>query len=386
MEAVGGLRISVCQTAQDIRFFERVPEILHGNQKAFVPSFPGAVMKYFSPKSAFRKRHGEIQGFLAFKGGRVVGRIAAILNRSHNEYWGDRAGFFGFFDCEDSQLVARELIKAAENFLVNRGMDEMRGPYNPTINDECGLLVEGFDELPYVGLTWNPPFYRRLVEGAGLQPLVRSFGFRLALGELAPPPRLRPIAQRVARRANVRLRPVDLANLSMELEVIREVYNETLRGNVGFVPIEREDLEEAARELAPILQRELVMVAERNGERAAVALSLPNINEHLVRMKQTPRWMRPAHFLWLSKRRRIRSGRQVVYGVSSRHRDTGIHGWLAYEHFVQAKRLLDQAELGWIQENNREILAAAELVGGKKNREWLIYHKAISSESAAGSV
>lgn len=383
MRSADSITIQKCRAPRDFIDFEKVAEEVHRDQRVFVPPFPGSVAKFFSPRSAFRRRHGEIHGFIARRGGRMVGRIAAVINRTHNEYYGDRTGFFGFFESIDDAEVAGALFGEAGRFLSGCGMDRMRGPYNPTINDECGLLVEGFEYPTLIGLIWNPPYYQRLVEGLGLEPWVSNYGFLLPLSKLEPPARLKPIAERVAKRSKVRLRLIDLSNLPVELEIIREVYDATLRGNKGFIPITAEDLAEGAEELKAFAVRELITIAEQDGQRAAVAISLPNINEHLARIRSTPRWLRPLHFLWLLKTKTLRTGRQVVYGVSPRFRDKGLHGWLTYEHFVHAKSVLDFAELGWIEENNKEILLVAGIIGGQKYRKWTIYEKPLIESSCA---
>ena len=157
--------ISACRTSAQRKMFERVAETLHGTDPAFVPPFPGSVAKYLSPKSAFHIRHGEITGFVAIRAGRPVGRIAAIINRSHNERYSDKTGFFGFFECENDPATGDALFREAGEVLRAAGMDHVRGPYNPSINDECGLLADRFDLPPVIGLTWNPEYYLSLVAG-----------------------------------------------------------------------------------------------------------------------------------------------------------------------------------------------------------------------------
>ncbi len=132
----------------------------------------------------FNRLYGEIYPFLAWRDGKPVGRIAAIINRAHNERYGDKTGFFGFFDCEDNIELARALFDAAGEVLRSRGMESIRGPYNPSINDECGLLVEGFEHPPCLGLCWNPEYHKTLIEQLGFRPVCRSFGFLLPLHRL----------------------------------------------------------------------------------------------------------------------------------------------------------------------------------------------------------
>ena len=344
---------------------------------AFIPPFPGSIVKYLSPKSPFNRLYGEIYPFLAWRDGKPVGRIAAIVNREHNERYGDRTGFFGFFDCEDNIGLARMLFDAAAEVLRSRGLESIRGPYNPSINDECGLLVQGFEHPPCMGLVWNPAYHQALVEEMGFQPVSRSFGFLLPLHRLEAPERLRRIVERIAKRSSIKLRPMDMSRLEEELKIVREVYNATLERNWGFLPITMDDLLGAADDMKAFADPEMMLIAEMQGENAGVALSLPNFNEILARIKKTPHWLRLPHILWLMKTRRINWARQVVLGISPRFRDRGLHAWLLYEQFVSGKQRYANATLGWIEETNTEILENSYMVGGIQQQEWRIYEKSL---------
>jgi hypothetical protein len=370
--------ISYCKTQREKRLFERLPEMLHGRDPAFVPPFPGSVAKHLSPKSPFNRIYGEIYPFLAWRNGTPVGRIAAIVNRAHNERYGDKTGFFGFFDCEDNVGLARLLFDTAAKILRSRGLESLRGPYNPSINDECGLLVQGFEHPPTVGLVWNPPYQQALVEQLGFQPVCSSFGFLLPLHRLEPPERLRRIVDRMVKRRNIRMRSIDMSRLEEELEIVREVYNATLERNWGFIPISMDDLLASAEDLKAFADPEVILIAEIDGENAGVALSLPDFNEILARVKKTPRLLRLLHIFLLMKTRRIRLARQVIYGIAPRFRDRGLHAWLLYEQFVRAKRRFANGVLGWIEESNTEILENAAMLGGLRRQEWRIYERALA--------
>jgi len=367
-----------CITAREKKLFERLPEQLHGNDSAFIPPFPGSIVKYLSPKSAFNRVHGQIHPFLAWRDGQAVGRIAAIVNHTHNKYYTDKIGFFGFFDAGNDPDLALALIEKAAEVLRAAGMDAIRGPYNPSINDECGLLVKGFEYEPCIGLTWNPAYYQSLVEALGFRTVFTSYGFHLPLSRLEPPARLERIVKRVAQRARIKLRPIKMKELERELEIVHEVYNATLERNWGFIPISMDDLLGAADDMRAFADPEMILIAEMNGENAGVALSLPNFNEILAMVKKTPHWLRLPHIIWLMKTHRIKWGRQVVYGISPKHRDrNGLHGWLLYEQFVCAKARYANATLGWIEDSNTEILDNAEFLGAIPQQEWRIYEKAL---------
>jgi hypothetical protein len=370
--------IRLCRTRKEERLFEGLPERLHGLDPAFIPPFPGSIVKYLSPKSAFNRRSGEIYPFLGWRAGKPVGRIAAIINHAHNERYHDRTGFFGFFDCEDSLDLARALFEAASAILRSRRMESLRGPYNPSINDECGLLVEGFQHRPCLGLCWNPEYQKTLVEQLGFRVVCRSFGYSVPLHRHDAPERLKHIAERRGKRASARLRPIDMSKLEEELKIVQEIYNSSLERNWGFVPITMDDLLAAADDMRAFADPEMILIAEFNGENAGVALSLPDFNQILARVKKTPALLRLPHILWLVKTQRLDAVRLVVYGISPRFRDRGLHAWLLYQQFVSAKGRYSNGTLGWIQEDNKEIIDNAHMFGAIQQQEWRIYEKTLS--------
>ncbi len=367
--------VSACRTPTDWKKFERVAESLHGTDPCFIPPFPGSVAKYLSPGSAFHKRHGTISAFIAMRDGRPVGRIAAIVNRSHNEYYNDLTGFFGFFECEDDPDTARALFQTAEDVLRAAGMDAIRGPYNPSINDECGLLINSFDLPPLIGLVWNPRFYKRLIEAAGYAGARILHGLNLPMHRLPQPERLAKIVDRIAKRSRLRMRTMEIARLDEELKIVHKVYNSTLERNWGFVPISMDDLLAAADDIRALADPKLLLIAEMDGKDAGVAITLPNFNEILARVKKTPHWLRLPHIFWLMKTHRINSCRQTVLGVLPECRDRGLHAWLIHEQFVRAQERYADAALGWMEDNNTEILKNCEIVGGERVWQWEIFEK-----------
>ncbi|MEO8204768.1 MAG: hypothetical protein ABI615_01215 [Chthoniobacterales bacterium] len=335
-------------------------------------------MKYLSPGHPFNRMHGETHPFIAWRDGRPVGRIAAIINHSHNTHYKDTTGFFGFFDCEDNVETAKALFDKAAALLREKGMVSIRGPYNPSINDECGLLVQGDDTPPFIGLTWNPLYYEKLVLDAGFSAVWTTYGFDLPLAKLETPERLSRLANRVGSRSSMKVRPISLKNLKEDLQIIHIVYNDTLKRNWGSVPISLEDLYGAAEEMKAIADPTLVLIAERAGKPAGVAMTLPNFNEVLIQLKKTPHWLRLLHVLWLMKTYRIQSARQVVYGIVPEFRDRGLHAWLLHEQFVKAKERMQDAQLGWVEEPNTEILENCRMVGGIQRRTWKVYEQPLN--------
>jgi len=254
-------------------------------------------------------------------------------------------------------------------------LEAMRGPYNPSINDECGLLISGYDLPSMIGLTWNPPYYVPLLEGEGFVQACLLHGMNLPMHRLPKPERLGRIVERLTSRSRLKLRTMDISRLEEELEIVRKVYNATLERNWGSVPVSMEDLLGAADDIRAIADPKLLLIAEMDGVDAGVALTLPNFNEILARVKGTPHWLRLPHIFLLMKTVKIRSCRQAVLGVVPECRDRGLHAWLIYEQFAVAKERYADATLGWMEDSNKEILKHCEMIGGELNRKWAIFEK-----------
>jgi len=326
--------------------------------------------------------HGTIFPFLAERDGRVVGRIAAIVNRSHNARYGDTVGFFGFFECENNPETARALVEKAAAVLREKGFTAMRGPYNPSINDECGLLIDSFEKPPCIGFTWNPPHYEALLLAAGFTGVRDLVGMHLPMAGVPTPDRLERLANRVAARSKMTLRPISIKNLEEELKIVHEVYNDTLERNWGFVPIDMEDLLGAADDMRAFADPNIILIAEKDGEPAGVALTLPDFNQILAGLQRVPHWLRLPVILWRMKTHKITECRQTVYGILPRFRDRGLHAWLLREQFARARARYPSAELGWMEENNIEIIANGTMLGGYVNRRFRIYEQPLAPAGA----
>jgi GNAT superfamily N-acetyltransferase len=351
-----------------------LPELILKDEIYYVPPFPGSIVKIIRDDSFF-KNHGQIFCFIAYKNDQPVGRIAAIVNRSHNQYHKDKVGFFGYFDCIHDQEVANKLFETARETLKTHGLESMRGPYNPTINDECGLLIDGFDSIPNVMMTFNPAYYVELYEKFGLAKARDLNAFYIS-SETMVQPRIQKILDRVRQRANITFRDIDLKNLDNDLVIMREVYNRTLDRNWGFYPITQKDVEHSAGELKMIVDPDMVMIAMKDGKSIGFSLSLPNLNEFMWKLKKLPIFLRVLGFLWLLKTSLPKEARAIFLGVLPEYRSLGIGPVFYAETLVRGKKFIG-GEMGWIEENNKEITHGIEVIGGHKYKSYRIYEKAI---------
>jgi len=372
------ISISPCHSPADRKLFERIPELLHGQDPSFVPPFPGSVVKHLKPDSLFNRQDGSITAFIARRDGAPVGRIAAIRNRSHNQHWNDRVGFFGFFSCEDDEETAQLLLAQAAKTLEKLNCDTMRGPYNPSINEECGVLVEGHDGPPSISMPWNPSYYADLIQSASLEVTRTMYAYHLPL-HIGIPPTVKRIADRVKNRTkNLTIRSFDMKRLDEELRLAHRLYNVTLDRNWGFVPISLDDLLASADDLKAFADPDFLVFAEVDGEAIGFMLTLPNFNEILIRTRGVPHFLRLPYILWLMKTQRIRTVRQVVLGVAPEHRDHGLVALLCHDMVLRTQKTADSAELSWIESNNTQVIKLIGLMGATQSRTYAIYEKIIA--------
>lgn len=336
-----------------------------------MPPFPGSIAKIFQPKKTPFK-HSKLFPFLALKAGQPVGRIAAIINPNHNAFHQDRVGFFGFFDFIDDAEVSRALLNTAQEILRTEGMNEMRGPFSPSINDECGLLIDGYDARPLVMMPYNPPYYLTHYEKLGLKRVHDLYAFTLSANHEAPE-RIKKIVDRVKKRSGITIRNVDMKNLPRDLEIIRNLYNSTLERNWGFVPLSKEEIEGAAEDLKSIVDPSMVLIGERNGTPMGFSLTLPDINEFMHSAGQSKGLLRILKFIWLLKTSHPKRARLTALGVAPEFRNSGLAPVFYWETLARGKRQYTEGELSWVDETNKEIIHAIEVMGGKRNKTYRLF-------------
>jgi len=305
------------------------------------------------------------------------GRIAAITNRSHNAYHRDTVGFFGFFASVNDAALARELFAAAADWLREQGLTAMRGPYNPSINDDCGLLTSGFEGIPFIAMPWNPSYYESLVTGAGLRSIRELAAYMLDLSA-GVPERIQKITARMRERSGWKIRGLRMNRLKEEMETLYRLYNCTLDRNWGFVPVTLEDFMASADDFRAIVDPEMILFAEKEGKIGAFAVAFPNFNEILLRVKFTPHWLRLPRIAWLMKTHRYHAQRLAVLGIAPEARDQGLSAVLFAEQYQRASERYAVAEVSWVEANNLEIQRGAEMMHGRKYRNYEIFERSLA--------
>jgi hypothetical protein len=362
------------------RFFD-VADPLYAGDPNWVPPLRSDVAKVFQDENPFF-RHGEMQLFVARRAGKDVGRIAAVLDRNHNEFHGERVVFFGFFESPDDPEVARALLDAVAVWGRERKMTVLRGPTNPTLNDEAGLLVDGYDSPPVLMMTYNPRYYAPLLEGQGLVKAKDLLAFWFPLEE-KPLQRLSRVADRFRKReSHVVVRNVSKGGLAKDLTKIREVYNEAWEKNWGFVPMTPEEMDFMAARLKPLLVEELLWIAEAprpdgSLEPIAFMLMLPDYN---VAIAKTGGRLLPFGWLkFLLATKKIKTVRVVTLGIKKPYRKSGVQSIMMADslRFLLGKGYTG-AEVSWLLEDNELVIGAVRLWGGKLYKTYRIYEKPIA--------
>lgn len=322
-------------------------------------------------------QHATVQLFLAYEGPDPVGRIAAIVNQQHIAVHQEAVGFFGFFETVPSVAVAQALLQAAADWLRAQGMVAMRGPVNPSTNDECGLLVEGFDRPPVFMMPYNPPSYPALLEACGLRKAKDLYAYYIHR-DWVDLQRYQRLADRLRERAGVVVRPGQMARFEAELMLIKQVYNRAWERNWGFVPMTDAEFAYLARALKPLVVPELVQIALVGEEPAGFALVLPDYNQVIRHLNGRLGLLGLLKFLWY--RRRISTIRVMALGVVPEHRKKGIEALMILHAWEQAhRRGYQDAEVSWILEDNHLMNNTIRNLGCRHYKTYRIYEQPLTA-------
>lgn len=322
-------------------------------------------------------QHAQMQLFLAERDGKAVGRIAAITNERHNQTHHDNIGFFGFFESIQDQGVATALLTAAEQWLRDRGKTDIRGPVNPSMNDEMGLLVHGFDGSPTILMSYNPPYYEHLIQGAGYD-TVKSFHAYLLKSDNWQSEKLERMADIVIARNQVTFRNVNLRDrkqFKRDVAALKDVYNTAWELNWGFVKMTDAEFDFLAADLKQVADPEYAIIAESKGKVAGFVLALPDINQCLIHNKSGGLLGGVYHLL--TKRKKVDMLRMIVMGVMPEFRRTGLDAALYTEVGRRAYRNgIKYAEASWVLEDNHMMIRGlTQTMLGQHYRTYRLYQK-----------
>jgi GNAT superfamily N-acetyltransferase len=324
--------------------------------------------------------HGEAEYFTAERNGEVVGRIAAISNRLHNETHDDRVGFFGFFESIDDQSVANALFQAATEWCRSRSHDVLRGPASFSVNDECGLLVDGFDTPPTLMMPHNPRYYIPLLEQAGFVKAKDLWVYQggSEKGYVPVPERLARGTELIRQRQGITLRSLNMKDFHGEVEKIKALYNAAWEKNWGFVPMTEHEIDHLAEQFKPVVIPELVPMAEKDGKLIGFGIALPDLNVIFRRHRSGRLFPMILDLLWSLKTRRIRRARILLLGVVPEYQGKGVDAMLYHWIWTRSgERGIYWGEAGWILEDNPAMNAGLEKMTFSVYKTYRLYDRRI---------
>lgn len=360
-------------TRRQKKQFLDFPWTLYRGDPNWVPPLRGnqAGLVGFRPHPFYQRN--KAQAFLAYRGGEVWGRVLAIVNHGHIERFGEKRGFFGFFECRDDQEVACALFEAVRRWLGEHGLVSVRGPTNPSLNYELGLLIDGFDSPPTFMMTYNPPYYARLIEGAGFRKTQDLYAFG---GHISILPKIReklePVALQIIEHLQVKLRTLDRRRFQQDVEAFLDIYNRSLVDTWGFVPMSDAEVRYLARDLKHLIIPELAVGAEIDGRLVGVVFCLPDYNP---RIKQINGRLFPLGFIrLLYNKRAIKRIRVISTNVLPEYHRQGLGLVLMHGLVPHAlKTGIEEAEFSWVLESNLLSRRSLEKGGAQLQKTYRLY-------------
>jgi len=366
------IKIVAVSSPKQLKSFIMLPFELYKDDPNWVAPLIMDQKNFFNPAKNPYYLHSEVQLFLALEVGKVVGRISAHTNTRHELEHKEKIGFFGFYESIDSLPVAQALFDAAAKWNREKGYPAMRGPLNFSVNQEAGLLIDGFDTPPMVMMRHDKPYYQKLFVACGMKKTIDLYAYLSERSEM--PQRIDRVAAAIEKRTRVKIRHLSLNKKEMkkDFETVFRIYTKAWEYNWGNVPMTPEEFDALVAELLPLADPELVFIAELNGEPAGFSLALPNYNEVLQVMKGR---VNPITLLKaLRAKKRISSARVVTMGVIRQFQGHGIDTLFYYYSYKNGlPKGYFKGEFSWVLENNTMMIRVAEMLDAIPYKTYRLY-------------
>ncbi len=376
--------VEVNSRKEKLRFVRMVWDIYAGEEH-FVPPLEMDRMRLIDEKRNPFYKHAEAKFFIAEENGKPIGRIAAIVNHSHNKLYSDRTGFFGFFECVNNQQVADLLFKTANEWLVSKGMTHVRGPISPSINDEVGLLIEGFQYPAAFMMPYHLPYYKTLIEHAGFAKEKDMLAWKLDATKTLTP-KLKRVTDLVRERGGFSVRSIDMKHFDRDVAIIKDLYAKGWEANWGAVALNDEEINALAGELKQIIEPEFVLFTEKKKadgsiETVGFTLTIPDINQAFLAGSTIPRGvlnLPTAIKNLMTHRKDVKGVRIILLGVSPQYHGRGVDALMYRETLERAMADgMDSGEASWVLEDNDGMNRAAKAMDGDPYKRYRVFEKSI---------
>lgn len=379
MNNLSGAKVEIREVSgkKALNAFIRVPWNIYKDDPNWVPPLIVERKETFSTKHPYFK-HAVWEAWIAYRDGKPVGRISAQVDQLHQQQYESKTGFFGLIEAPDDDEVFTALFETAENWLRNQGMQQISGPFNLGINQEVGILVDGFDTPPYVMMGHSPPYYDAAIKRCDYQQAQDLLAYELDSSTLTIPRVMQSLIKRSGER--IQVRNLDRKNKDAELEVMRDIFNDAWQNNWNFVPFTREEFSAIGKELLMVVPKDFIQIATIDGEDSAFVVLLPNINEIISSLNGRLLPFGWAKLLWHLKVKFPKSGRVPLMGVRQKYQNTRFGPALAYVTIKGAMdagkaRGLERAEMSWILDHNHGVRNIIESIGGEISKRYRMYEK-----------
>jgi GNAT superfamily N-acetyltransferase len=375
------VRITPVDSEHDRLAFLKFPWKVYRDDPHWVPPLLSERKAFTDPAHNPFFQHARVQFFLARRGDDIVGTIAAFTNDLYNQFHESNVGWFGFFEVLPDPEAARALLDTAAEWARRAGHLSILGPAQYSTNDEIGLLIDGFDDAPRILMTYNPASYAGYIETAGFRKAMDLMAYRADLDHLSLD-KVRRVVRKIKARRAFHVRSIRMDDWDREVENVKTVYNKSWERNWGFVPMTDAEVLQLGKQLKQIIDPELVAMVEDEGRVVGFGLTLPDLNQPLLRAyprPERPEWLTMLRLVWHWKvRREVKWIRAFGLGVLPEYRGTGVDALLYFHTVEQAlKKNYRAVEMSWLLESNEMVLRSAEFLGGKCYKTYRVYEKSL---------
>lgn len=374
---VSEINVIPVESDYDKKRFIEFPYKLYAKDSNWVEPLRFDVKNNLDTKKNPFYSHARLKMWIAVKNAEVVGRIAAIINDNHNSFHNEKTGFFGFFESIDDKSVSSPLFDSALGFLRDEGMKTARGPVSPSTNDECGLLVSGFDKEPVMLMPYNPPYYEDLLTSYGFAKAKDMYAFWISkdvIKDQKMMDKLERITEMIKKREGIVYRNLNMKDFNNEVRRVKEVYNDAWSRNWGFVPLTDDEIDHLAKNLKMAVDPDFVQFADIDGKPVGFSLTLPDINQAIKGLngKLFPLGV----FKFLANKKKINRLRVIIMGVKKEYQKMGIDAGF-YRDVIKAgnRKNYTGAEISWVLEDNLAMVQTAEKLGAKIYKTLRIFDK-----------